>query len=185
MSAFIGNHDFARFATLADGEITPGANEKGGAAAKKISRPETYSRIKLAFTFLLTNPGIPTIYYGDEIGMTGRGDPDNRRMMNFAPDPSGRELLDYVAKLIALRSGNPAMRYGVNETVLVEDEFYAYRNVWFDNEILVVLNRSSVNVKKNLGVKGLWEDLISGGQKELDYLETGPVSAGVFRKVGR
>ena len=40
-----------------------------------------YERLGLAFAVLLTNPGVPLIYYGDEIGLAGGGDPDNRRMM--------------------------------------------------------------------------------------------------------
>src|SRR5260370_4443842 len=55
---FLGNHDVPRFASA-----------EGSSAAK----------LKLAFGLTLTLRGIPELYYGDEIGMAGGGDPDNRR----------------------------------------------------------------------------------------------------------
>ncbi len=55
---FFGNHDVPRFASAAG---------------------ESPEKLKLAFGLTLTLRGIPEIYYGDEIGMSGGGDPDNRR----------------------------------------------------------------------------------------------------------
>ena len=58
LMTFLGNHDVKRF-----------LNEDGA----------TPAGLMLAQTFLLTNRGIPLLYYGDELGMTGGDDPDNRR----------------------------------------------------------------------------------------------------------
>jgi glycosidase len=49
-----------------------------------------YERLGLAFAVMFTNPGIPLIYYGDEIGLAGGGDPDNRRMMPWRCAPTSR-----------------------------------------------------------------------------------------------
>ena len=68
LTTFLGNHDMARF-----------MNEPGATAAG----------LQLAQTFLLTTRGVPQLYYGDEIGLPGGGDPDNRRDMpgGFPGDP--------------------------------------------------------------------------------------------------
>ena len=43
-----------------------------------------YERLALAMAVTLTNRGVPLIYYGDEIGLPGAGDPDNRRLMQWS-----------------------------------------------------------------------------------------------------
>ncbi len=48
------------------------------------TEPNTYERLANAFAVILTNKGAPLIYYGDEIGLPGAGDPDNRRMMQWS-----------------------------------------------------------------------------------------------------
>jgi glycosidase len=76
----------------------------------------------MAHTFVMSQPDqIPLIYYGDEFGLTGAGDPDNRRMMKFGKDvpPNGRAVMDHVAKLTKLRKQHRALRTG-DTTVLHE-----------------------------------------------------------------
>ncbi|MEW6558111.1 MAG: alpha-amylase family glycosyl hydrolase [Elusimicrobiota bacterium] len=183
MSTFIGNHDFARFSALADGDIKPGMNEKAENVVAKIDNPDTYKKLKLAFTFILTNPGVPTIYYGDEIGLSGKGDPDNRRLMKFGFTKAEQDVFDYVATLIKIRNKNPAMRYGVNKTVLLENDFYAYRLIFFDNEILVILNRSDENVSKCLHLDGNWKNLVDGKIYKLENIELIPKSTMILKKI--
>jgi len=182
MSVFIGNHDFARFATLSNGDIKPNSNEKDDKIIVAPPTSETYKKIKLAMTFLMTNPGIPMIYYGDEIGLAGKGDPDNRRMMKFDLSAEEKDLFDYISKLILIRKQNPASRYGVNKTILAENDFYAYSNVWFDNEIVVVLNRSTSPAVRNLNMPGKWLNLMTGKETGLEKVELPPVSAAIFQK---
>ena len=56
--------------------------------------PNTYERLGNAFAVILTNKGAPLIYYGDEIGLPGAGDPDNRRMMLWSGySPAQQALL--------------------------------------------------------------------------------------------
>ena len=183
MSTLLGNHDFARFTALADGDVKQNMNDKDEKIVAKIDNPETYKKLKLAWTFLLTNPGMPMIYYGDEIGISGKGDPDNRRLMTFDFTKQEKDVFDYVSALIKIRKENAATRYGINKTVLAENDFYAYKNVWFDNEILVVLNRSDKNVSKYLHLEGKWQNLFTGKKCELEKIEVGPKSALVFRKI--
>jgi alpha-amylase len=106
--------------------------------------------LKLCFSFLFTTRGIPQIYYGTEIGMEGRGDPDNRRDMPwwlFGPDNRPTEdhsferaVFDHVAKLIKLRRENPAIRYGYLLTLYVDDFLYAYLREFRGNVVIAVIN---------------------------------------------
>ena len=102
--AFLGNHDVRRF-----------LSKPGGSKDK----------LKLAFSLLLTVRGIPRLYYGDEIGMQGGEDPDNRRDFpgGFPGDPrnaftaEGRtpeeqEIFSHVQALLRLRREHSALRGG-------------------------------------------------------------------------
>ena len=59
------------------------AKEAGWDRDVKIKDTISYNKLKMLTAFITTIPGIPVIYYADEIGMVGAGDPDNRRPMIF------------------------------------------------------------------------------------------------------
>lgn len=61
----------------------------------------------LAFGLLMTWPGTPCVYYGDELGMEGGGDPDNRRCMNWDESSWNMELLEWCRRLVDLRRHEP------------------------------------------------------------------------------
>lgn len=106
--------------------------------------------LKLCLTFLFTTRGIPQVYYGTEIGLEGWSDPDNRRDMPwelFGPDQRPtpdrafeRDIYDHTARLIRLRSQNPAIRYGYLFTLYVDQFFYAYLREFQGNLVLVAIN---------------------------------------------
>ncbi|PJB33357.1 MAG: hypothetical protein CO108_31055, partial [Deltaproteobacteria bacterium CG_4_9_14_3_um_filter_63_12] len=96
MSNFLGNHDVARALSHANGDIADmwgnGAKEQGWLnppALPTSSLP--FKRLRMAWTFLMTLPGVPLLYYGDELGMQGAGDPDNRQPMLFGASLSAEQ----------------------------------------------------------------------------------------------
>lgn len=95
----LGSHDTTRLASLPK------------------STPE---RVKLAYALLFFLPGAPCVYYGDEIGMEGGKDPDNRRTFPWEALPQGKKgpIYDFVKSLIALRNSEPALRSGSLEIAL-------------------------------------------------------------------
>ncbi len=99
-------------------------------------------RVRLAYLFQMTSPGAPAIYYGDEIGMEGGRDPDNRRPMDWNPSQEGQRLHDYVRKLVALRRSLPELRRGDWQTLLTDDRqnVYAYARRCAGREAIVVIN---------------------------------------------
>jgi glycosidase len=128
----VGNHDMPRLAGIPG--ITPG-------------------QIRLAFSIVLTLRGIPQLYYGDEIGIQGGDDPDNRRDFpgGFPGDArnaflaSGRTtdeqaLYSYVQALLKLRRDHVALREGALWQLHWDDSTYSFARVARNERLVVVLN---------------------------------------------
>jgi len=131
---FLGLHDVPRFMS------EPGATARG---------------LELAFTFLLTARGVPLLYYGDEIGMAGGGDPDNRRDFpggwkadaRNAFEPGGRapqedEVFQHVRRLTSLRKELPALRGGSTADLVVTDHQWVYARERDGRVVVVALNNA-------------------------------------------
>ena len=101
----LDSHDTPRFLSLAGGDTTT---------------------LRLATLIQMTLPGAPCVYYGDEVGLEGRGDPDCRRAYPWDVVRQDRRLRDFVAGLTALRHANPALRRGRFELLAAEGSAVAY-----------------------------------------------------------
>lgn len=149
MSTFIGNHDIARVMQTAL-DSPWGTWDNGGTSNwdNPPALPTTrapFERLALGFTFLFTTQGVPLVYYGDEIGMPGSGDPDNRRMMQLTGlDANQTWLLDRVKALGQLRKAHPALWKGTRTTVSVADDTYAFQMTSGAEVIYVAINRSDL-----------------------------------------
>ncbi len=163
MSTFIGNHDVSRFTSDIQAGDWADSEESACVIGDVISDDWTYESLNLAWTWLLTNPGLPLVYYGDEIGMPGYRDPDNRHPLWWYSSAinggTGGEfgLSDYsdglyhsqmgeplwhVAALGQARRDHPAFSTGDTVNWWGEDDVYAYARVSGGDEVLVILNRS-------------------------------------------
>jgi neopullulanase len=133
---FIGNHDMKRFLSDANGSV---------------------EKLKLAFSLLATLRGIPQLYYGDEIGMTGGDDPDNRHdfpggfpadqhsaFISAGRTPQEQDVYTHVQALLKLRQAHAALRTGVQKHVAVADNYYAFTRETDGERLLIVFhNRDS------------------------------------------
>lgn len=102
----LSNHDHSRFLTRTN--RTPGRLQSAGAEAASAGTEKAV--LREAVVIQMTWPGAPTIYYGDEAGLAGWTDPDNRRGY-----PWGREdleLIEFHRALISLRREYPVLRSG-------------------------------------------------------------------------
>jgi len=149
MSPFLGNHDIERFSsafTGAGGDCWSGWTEDPMAdGGSDITQWDLINHLSMAFAFTLTQPGAPLIYYGDEIGLHGWGDPDNRRMMSFDPYLSANqaELQGRVAAIGQARQDHRALRRGERIQLWVDDSFYAYARDAGGGEVAIVaMNKS-------------------------------------------
>jgi cyclomaltodextrinase len=112
----------------------------------------------LYLTYILTIPGVPVIYYGDEIGMTGASDPDNRRMMRFGDGLNQNEKQTFkdVSKLVHIRDDHPALRYGNFLTLQADKNIYAYLRSDMNERILVILNKYEKRQEVDLAVPSFY-----------------------------
>lgn len=146
MGNISGNHDKPRFMALASGDLKFGEDSKAAGWQREIgiSDSTAYDKLLLMHTFNLTIPGIPVIFYGDEIGLTGANDPDCRRMMKF-DHLNNREskLMTYVSVLAHLRMDHPVLIYGDFINIQAQKETWVYARKYFDKEAIVFINNSS------------------------------------------
>ena len=99
--------------------------------------------MKMLTAFTMTVPGIPIIYYGDEIGMPGAGDPDNRRMMRFSGlTPAEESVRSTAEKLGNIRRSSLALSYGDTRILRADKDQFVYLRQYFDKTDLIVMNRS-------------------------------------------
>ena len=157
MGNLMDSHDQVRYMAFADSDIfldTPNAAEIGWTNPPQVDHPKSYEKAKLFLTYILTIPGVPIIDYGDEIGMTGAADPDNRRMMRFGDQvkPIEKKMFEDVSQLIHLRRNHSALRYGDFQTLLADESCFAYLRSDFNERILVVLNKSEKEQEREIEI---------------------------------
>jgi cyclomaltodextrinase / maltogenic alpha-amylase / neopullulanase len=147
MGNLVDSHDKIRYMAYADGdlEINDGrASEFAWTNPPRVDNPSSYDKLKLHLAYILTIPGVPVIYYGDEIGMTGAADPDNRRMMRFGNqlNETEKQMFKDVSNIIHIRKDHSALRNGDFLTLEADKNIYAYIRSDMNERILVVLNKS-------------------------------------------
>lgn len=116
---FIDNHDNPRYVTVSGKAYT-----------------------KAALSFIMSYPAIPILYYGTEIGMEGKGDPDNRRDMVWAETQPGadNEMLNFYKQLAKLRKNNPALTEGQVTLIPSSKDVLVYQVIKDGSGVLAVIN---------------------------------------------
>jgi cyclomaltodextrinase len=112
----LNSHDTARLITMASGDK---------------------ASVELATLLLLTFPGAPCIYYGDEVGLEGGPDPDCRRGFP-SEDKWDRDVLDYHRQLISLRHSYPALRTGDYQFLYAQGFVYVFARVLNEGEPVII-----------------------------------------------
>jgi neopullulanase len=134
MSVFMGNHDVGRYATDLAGcptwALFGGCRDvldEGATDAMTGEEWDLVNPLAQSFAFVATQPGVPLLYYGDEIGLAGAGDPDNRRMMRFDDLSLAQStLLDRFRELGQTRNQLSALHRGERVELWVDDSLYVY-----------------------------------------------------------
>ncbi len=118
-------------------------------------------KVRLAYLLQFANLGAPSIYYGDEIGMEGGKDPDNRRAFPWDEKQWNTDLQTYIKSLIALRKKHPALRRGDLQRVYFSDELsvYSFSRSLDEEKILIAVNPNNEPRTLRIPVASLgWED---------------------------
>lgn len=163
---FEGNHDVMRFMS------EPGA---------------TISGLKLAFAYLLTTRGIPEIYYGDELGMTGGDDPENRHDFP-AGDQTDNDVFRYVQKLLQTRAGLEPLRKGTLTSVALDAKSWVYTREYQGEKVVIALNSSDGPVDIDISSvprDGNYMAQLNAGQWNNNSIHLAAHSAEIFSRTSR
>ena len=170
LGQLIGNHDTTRFFSEAHGDA---GGDPWAAPSEQADDPVAFARQRTALTLLLTLPGLPVLFYGDEIGLAGANDPDNRRVLpdwaQLAPEQLATRSL--VQRLGTLRRCLPALQTGARRALAIEDRVYVYMR---GEDALVLLSSDAaartVAVPGGLAA-GAYVDVLTG--ESLDFTADG------------
>ncbi|MBR3770381.1 MAG: InlB B-repeat-containing protein [Lachnospiraceae bacterium] len=156
MMNLVGSHDTTRILSYLDGIGDDRADKSIDAAFptyEKTSQTAKERQHLVAF-LQFTYAGAPTIYYGDEIGMVGSDDPDDRRAFEWGKGQ--KELVEYYATLAAVRSKYSALRTGSVETFETGSaNVLGYVRRDNKNQVIVLANNSSEAVEITLDLADL------------------------------
>ncbi|MFN3265906.1 MAG: alpha-amylase family glycosyl hydrolase [Deinococcales bacterium] len=162
-----GSHDTARALTRMGGDV---------------------EKLKTAFALLLTYPGVPGIYYGDEIGLSGENDPHCRAPFVWTESAWNLKLRKVVQKLIAVRKQNKALQSGALRFLEHRDDALTYARTYTHEDgrteiALIGANRGTAQTMlfntAILGVfEGSWRDVLTD---EVFHARDGVLKATVFK----
>lgn len=116
----LDSHDTARFKSLLGNDV---------------------ARLPLAVVWLFSWPGVPCIYYGDEVGLDGDNDPFCRKTFPWQAEKQDVTLLALYQRMAKLRHSIPALRYGGCQVVYAEDNVVVFLRVYQQQRVLVAINR--------------------------------------------
>ncbi len=139
----IGTHDTERAITRLAGPENNGRDRQWQQAHNTLSDYDYLkgiSMMKMASLIQFTLPGVPSIYYGDEIGMQGMKDPFNRACMTW--DNKNDELLLWYKRLGQIRRGSKALAEGALNCVFCDGAAIAYERCTDSDAVLVAVNNS-------------------------------------------
>jgi neopullulanase len=148
MSTYVGSHDTERLVSLADlGSGSSLVHHKWASDGLPVM-PTTdlpYERAAFALQWLMTVPGAPLLYYGDEYGEHGGADPDNRHMWSppSARTARQRAMFDKVSRAGALRKALTPLRRGSYVALNSTDDVLAFARMTTNESAIVVGNRAA------------------------------------------
>ncbi len=160
----LSNHDHSRFLTRTNGKVGRLATLGTEAASEGVRR----SLFMAAVTLQMTWVGAPTVYYGDEAGVCGFTDPDNRRTYPWGRED--KELIELHRELIRIHKSYPALKTGSLKLIYQAQDVLAFGRFDDADVLAVAVNRGETEVYAELPV---WELGVRPGAPMVTVIETG------------
>lgn len=152
----LSNHDHSRFLTRTNHKV--GRVDRLGheAAAEGIDK----AVMREAIVMQMTWPGAPTLYYGDEAGVVGFTDPDNRRTYPWGQEDT--EMIEFYRKMIHIHKAYPSLTHGSLKFLECQWNSISYARFTPYEQIVVVFNNGDSPLEVSLSV---WEVGVQYGSK--------------------
>jgi glycosidase len=182
----LGTHDTERILTVL-GRDEDDAHEPNYVLAKKrlneYQRQKGIELLKIAAAIQFTAYGIPSVYYGDEVGLEGYGDPFCRMPFPWSEIDGGyrEELLSYYKRLGEIRNSEDALYGGKFYFLDHGESFVAFVREKGDSRIVVIANRGD-EMRFSLGNGARYVDLVDGDEYE-EYVTVKPNRALILKEV--
>ena len=142
----LDNHDHSRFLTRTNRKVGRVAQLGSDAAGENVSIPV----LKLATLMQMTWPGAPTLYYGDEAGVVGFTDPDNRRTYPWGNE--NRVLIDYFRDAISLHKNHEPLKTGSFLFLSTGRDFVSYGRMDKNEKLAIAINSGPNTMEVDLPV---------------------------------
>lgn len=130
---------------------------------------EDVASMQLATLLLMTFPGAPSIYYGDEVGLTGKLDPDCRKGFP-EKEKWNQQMLAMHKDLIALRQSQPALRTGKYQTLAAEGNCYVFARMLDQEMVVVAVNAGTASVQARLADMAMENGKVLYGEGSVEWL---------------
>ncbi|WP_459479556.1 glycoside hydrolase family 13 protein [Clostridium saccharoperbutylacetonicum] len=120
--------------------------------------------LRLLVVIQFTLPGVPLIYYGDETGIKGGKEPDNRKSYPWGKED--KNLIDFYSKLIGIRNNEESLKKGDITFFKTDEDVLAFERNYENEKILVLVNVSKeIKLIKSVDFNGVYINLFDGSEK--------------------
>ncbi len=144
----LSNHDHSRFLTRTNGRVGRVTTLNPEEADKGVKK----AVLREAVVIQMTWPGAPTVYYGDEAGLCGFTDPDNRRAYPWGKED--KELIAFHREMIRIHKEYSVLREGSLKSLDQEQNFLSYGRFDGEQAVIVAVNNREESICKEISV---WE----------------------------
>lgn len=120
--------------------------------------------LKIIVTLQMTLPGVPLVYYGDEAGLEGGKDPDNRKAYPW--NRENDEILSFYERIVKIRNKEVSLRKGNLKIYNTDEDICIFERCYEDKKIVVAVNISKDDkIVKNINIEGSYVDLMEDNKK--------------------
>ena len=169
MMNMLGTHDTERILTVFE-------NNR--------SRQDAVKLLKIAVAIQMTLPGVPHIYYGDEVGVTGGKDPDNRSTYPWGKEDN--DILSHYKKMLRIRTRSTCLKKGELRFYGTDYDVIAFERYYKNEKVITVVYRnlsSSKNITLDI-LDGEYENMLTEKKEVLDSktsIKVGPAEIKILK----
>lgn len=142
----LSNHDHSRFLTRTNNRV----GRTNTLGAKAADEGVNKAVLREAVVIQMTWPGAPTIYYGDEAGLCGFTDPDNRRTYPWGNEDN--ELIEFHKEIIRIHKQNQEFLTGSLKYMAADYNIIGYGRFTREQQSVILINNNSYEISKELTV---------------------------------